>query len=239
MTQPPAPPTPEELRARLEALRGARGFLLPHHGAMAAFAPDLHDAYSTMYAALTLTQRHLDPIEKETVWLAILVAVREAIGTHHLDLFRRHGGTTAQANTIFQLAGYAGAASVFAFVGTHWAAEFAGLDPAAGYLDGVHRLCAGALDPALAHLALLAVHAALGQDWGVAAHLVAAYAAGVSEDRLAEALSLIIWPTGVNRFVEACTVWHGLMRQGRVTPSPRYRAWADMPGQGAFQAEPR
>jgi hypothetical protein len=57
----------------------------------------------------------------------------------------------------------------------------------------------------------------------------------VSEDKLAEAMSLIIWPCGVNRFVEACTVWYELMRAGRVTPSPRYRAWADMPGQGAFQ----
>ena len=235
----PVLPTPEELRAKLEAMRGSRGFLLQHHGAMAAFAPDLHAAYSTMYSALTLTERHLSPIEKESVWLAVLVAVREAIGTHHLDLFRKHGGTTAQANTIMQLAGYAGAANAFAFVEAHWSTEFAGLDPASGYLDGFSRLCANALEPEVAHLTLLATHAALGQNWGVATHLIAAYAAGIAEDKLAEALSLIIWPTGVNRFVEACTVWHELMRAGRIMPSPRYKAWADMPGQGQFQAEPR
>ena len=230
----PPLPTPEELRERLETLRVVRGFLLPHHGAMAAFAPDLHTAYNQMYAALTLTDRHLSPIEKETVWLAILIAVREGIGTHHVDLFRKHGGTTTQANAVIQLTGYAGAATAFAFVDQHWSAEFPGLDGQTGYLDGMRRLCADALDPALGNLALAAVHAALGQDWGVAAHIRAAYADGMSEDKLAEAISLIIWPCGVNRFVEACTVWHELMHAGRVTPSARYQAWADMPGQGAF-----
>ncbi len=75
----------------------------------------------------------------------------------------------------------------------------------------------------------------MGSGWGVAAHIVAAYRAGVAEPKLVEALSLIIWPAGVNRFVAACTVWHELMRAGRVTPSPLFQAWADMPGQGAFQ----
>ena len=235
MTQTPTVPTPDELRARLEALRGSRGFLLPHHGAMAAFAPDLHEAYSQMYAAVTLTERHLSPIDKETVWLGILTAVREAIGTHHLDLFRKLGGTPERAATVFQLVGYAGAAPAFSFVAAHWQKEFPALDPAVAYMAGVDRLCAGKMEPSIAHLTLIAIHAALGQHWGVAAHLGVAYATSIPEDMVAEALSLVIWPCGVNRFVEACTVWHELMRSGKVSPSPRYRSWADVPGQGAFE----
>ena len=231
---PPALPTPDELRTRLEALRATRGFLLPHHGAMAAFAPDLHDAYGKMYAAVTLTERHLSPIDKETIWLGVLTAVREAIGTHHLDLFRKHGGTPERAATVFQLVGYAGAAPALSFVAAHWQREFPTLDAVTTYMDGAYRLYAGKLEPPVAHLTLIAVHAALGQDWGVAAQLGAAYAASIPEDMVAEALSLIIWPCGVNRFVEACTIWHELMRSGKVSPSPRYRAWAEMPGQGAF-----
>jgi alkylhydroperoxidase/carboxymuconolactone decarboxylase family protein YurZ len=227
-------PSPDEVRARLEGLRAARGYLLPHHGALAASAPDLHDAYGAMYAALTLTERHLEPFEKEFVWLVLLVALREAIGTHHLDLFRKTGGTEEQAQTAFRLAGYAGAAEAFAFVQRHWQDWFPETDAHTAYLDGVRRLQGGSVGPGVVDLALAAMHAALGQGWGVAAHIRSAYAAGVAEDKLVEALALIIWPAGVNRFVEACTIWHELMTSGHVVPSPRFRAWAEMPGQGAF-----
>jgi alkylhydroperoxidase/carboxymuconolactone decarboxylase family protein YurZ len=233
-SSPPALPTPDEVRARLEGLRASRGYLLPHHGALAAAAPDLHDAYSAMYTALTLTERHLESFEKEFVWLVLLVALREAIGTHHLDLFRKAGGTDQQAQAAFRLAGYAAGAAAFSFVERHWQEWFPATDPLAAYRDGVHRLTGGSVNPGLADLALAAMHAALGQGWGVAAHIRSAYEAGVAEDKLVEALALIIWPAGVNRFVEACTIWHGLMTSGGVVPSPRYRAWAEMPGQGAF-----
>jgi alkylhydroperoxidase/carboxymuconolactone decarboxylase family protein YurZ len=228
----PGLPTPEQIRERLEALRADRGFLLPHHGALAAAAPDLHDAYGTMYTALTLTERHLSPFEREFTWLALLIALREAVGTHHIALFRKAGGTDAQARLAFQLAGYATAANAFTFLAEHWAAEFPGIDPAQGYLAGVAALCGDTAAPV--ELAMLAVQAALGNAWGVAAHLRAAYAAAIPEDKLVEAMTLIIWPCGVNRFVAACTVWHELMRSRAVTPSPRFQAWADMPGQGAY-----
>lgn len=39
-------PSPTEVRARLDAIRAARGgFLLPHHGVLIAVLPDLHTAY--------------------------------------------------------------------------------------------------------------------------------------------------------------------------------------------------
>lgn len=236
MSDRPEPlPTPEQVRARLDALRAGRGYLLPHHGALAAAAPDLHAAYEQMYAALTRTQRHLDPFEKEFVWLALLVALKEAVGTHHLQMFRDAGGSEAQARAAFRLAGYAGAAEAFQFVGQHWQDWFPTTDPHAAYLDGATRLGDPSIPDATCHLALLAVHAALGRQWGVAAHIRAAYAAGVAEEKLVEALSLIIWPAGVNRFVEACTTWFELMHAGAVTPSARFRAWAETPGQGAFR----
>ncbi len=231
MTAPDLP-TPEQVRERLEVLRADRGFLLPHHGAMAAAAPDLHDAYGTMYAALTLTKRHLSPFEKEFTWLVLLIALREAVGTHHLALFRDAGGTDEHARLAFQLAGYATAANSFAFLAEHWSTEFPGIDPAQGYLAGVATLAGDTIAPV--QLGMLSVQAALGNAWGVAAHLRAAYAAAIPEEKLVEALTLIIWPCGVNRFVAACTVWHDLMRTGAVAPSPRFRAWADTPRQGAF-----
>jgi len=232
----PGLPSPEDLRRRLDDLRGRRGFLLPHHGALAAAAPDLHAAYLRMYEALTLTDRHLSPFEREFVWLAVLATTRESVGTHHLDLFRRAGGTDAQAGAAFQLAAYgAGAADTFAFVETAWSAFYPDLDARAAYSDGVAAFLGDRVPPETAGLALAAVHAAHGSPWGVAVEIEAAYASGVREEKLVEALSLVIWPVGVNKFLDACTIWHDLMGAGRVRPSPRFQAWADTPAQGRFE----
>ena len=232
------PPTPDQVRARLDALRARRGFVLEHHGALAASSPELHDAYEALYAALTLADRHLPPLDRELVWLAILLATRAAIGTHHLDLFRRHGGTDAQAELAFRTVGYAGAASGFAFVAEHWGNVFPGIAAQDAYLRGLRALCGPEASTGaswrLVVLALAAAHAALGCEAGVAAHVAAAYEAGIPEDELAEALSLVIWPAGVNRFVDACRVWHRMMMAGEVKPSPRYKVWAETPGLGPF-----
>jgi alkylhydroperoxidase/carboxymuconolactone decarboxylase family protein YurZ len=228
-------PSPEELRRRLEELRKSRGFLLPHHGAMAAGLPDLHDAYFVMYRALTLSRRHLDDFEKEFVWLAILIAVEEAIGTHHLDLFLKAGGTRAQAEGAARLVGYAAAARNLAFMAEHWSHHLQGLDAHGAYRAGVDALCADIdVERATIELALAAVNAALRRESGLRFHIVDAYARGVPEAKLAEALSLIIWPVGVNHFLDACALWHDLMASGAVAPSPLFKVWADTPRQGGF-----
>lgn len=236
MSGPTPPPDLDALRERIEAIRGDRGFLLPHHGAMAAALPELQDTYFAMYRELTLTERHLSPFEKEFVWVAILIATDEAIGTHHLDLFRKAGGSDAQAQLATALTALALGAEAFGFVDRHWAAWFPNLRGNGAYRATVETLIAGAAVPAgLCHLAMAAVQAALGRDWGLKAHIEAAYAAGVPEDKLTEALSLIIWPAGVNRFLDACAAWHDLMTAGRVTPSERFRVWAQTPRQDGFQ----
>jgi alkylhydroperoxidase/carboxymuconolactone decarboxylase family protein YurZ len=229
-------PSPDELRARIEELRKTRGFLLPHHGAMAAALPDLHEAYFTMYRALTLTRRHLSDHEKEFVWLCVLIATKEAIGTHHLDLFTRAGGTQRQAALALRLTGYAEAAGYFAFAIKHWKRFLPEIDPIRDYAVGIDALLAGSDIPCgLADLALMAAQAAVAREAGVAAHIRSAYEQKVPEEKIAEALSLIIWPAGVNRFLEACAVWHELMAHGDVAPSPRFKVWASTPGQGGFE----
>ena len=236
---PPAP-SPAEVRARLDEFRARRGYLLPHQGAMAAALPDLQDAYGVMYRALTLTPRHLDPFEKEFVWLAILTAADEHVGTHHVDLFFRTGGTARQAEAAFRLVAWARGAATFAFLDRHWQGYFPEVPAASAYTAGTAALIAGLKVPApLARLALLGVHAARGETWPLMADLEAAYGEGVPEPKIAEAMSLAMWPCGVNRFLEACGVWLELLRSGRVTPSPAFRAWAETPGQEGFVLPPR
>jgi hypothetical protein len=225
-------PTPEAVRDRLEALAARRGFLLPHHGALAAGAPDLHAAYLATYDALTISPRHLSALDRECVWLCLLVAADEGIGTHHVELFRAAGGTDDMASALIALAGAAPARDALAFAHRHWAAQLPGLDPGAAWDRTVVAL-RGPLDEALVDLCLLTVQAARGSAAGIAQQLRRLYALGVEEPAIVEALSYVIWPKGVNAFLAACEVWHGLMVAGEVTPSKRFAAWRDLPGLGA------
>lgn len=229
-------PSPEQVRARIEAIRAARGgYVLPHHGAMAAALPELHAAYEAMYRALTLDPRHMSAHAREAVWLAILSACEEPVGTHHLHRFMQTGGTEAEAAAVFRLAAWARGAAAYATLAAHWAERLPGLPLEAEYVDGARALLDGTtLDEATARLALIGAQTARDERWGLAREIEAAYAAGAPEPCIAEAMSLAIWPRGVNPFVRATEVWLGLMQAGRVTPSPAFRAWADAPGQGAF-----
>lgn len=227
--------TPDTLRARLEQLAARRGFLLPHHGALAAGAPDLHETYLRMYDALTVTPRVLDAHERECVWLGILVIVEEHVGTHHLELFRQAGGTDAEAEALIGLTAQAPSLAAFRFAAESFPDHLPALDPAQAYARVVEAL-RGPVPDALAHLVLLAVQAARGDAGGIAHHLRAGYALRVPEAAMVEALSYLIWPRGVNCFLDACAVWHGLMAAGEVEPSPRFAVWRDMPGLGRFRA---
>ncbi|XWN30149.1 MAG: carboxymuconolactone decarboxylase family protein [Devosia sp.] len=227
-------PEPEALRTRLEALRRGRGFLLAHHGALAAAAPDLHAAYMQMYEALTVRPRHLRPLERESVWLAILVVAREGIGTHHLKLYCDAGGTEATAQTIIAMAGAVAVGDALTFAQAHWSGFLPTLDPGAAYADALARLRGEDVPADTAELCMLAAQAARHSSGGVAHHVRAAYRAGIAEEKMVEALSYVIWPCGVNAFLDACTAWHDVMTAGEVTPSGRFRVWADMPREGAY-----
>lgn len=223
------------LRERLEKLAKGRGFLLPHHGALAAGAPDLHDAYLQMYNALTVTPRVLSEHTRECVWLGILIAVEEHVGTHHLELFRQAGGTDDEAEAIIALTGQAASLGAFRFAQSNFADFLPNLDPTVAYDRSIAALH-GPLDPMTTQLTLLAVQAAQHDRPGVAHHLRAGYAQGLAEDAMVEALSYLIWPRGVNCFLDACEVWHELMISGEIIPSDRFAVWRDMAGLGAFRA---
>lgn len=223
------------VRESLLSLRDSHGYVLPHRGLMAAALPELHATYGAMYRALTVQQGHMPALERECVWLAILVACDEPVGTHHLALFRQHGGDDRQAAALFRQTAWAIGAEAHAFLPRSWGTHFPGLDAAALFRDGAAALSAdGALPDVTARLLRLAVLAARGNLWALGVELEAAYAAGLDERRMAEAVSLIIWPRGVNPFVRAADTWLALLRSGRVRPSAAFAAWAEAGEQGPF-----
>ena len=226
----------DPVRDVLERIRAERGFVLPHHGALAAALPDLHMAYEAMYRALTLEQRHLTVLQKELVWVAMLAACEEPVGTHHVAKFRAAGGTEAMAASLFRIVGWAAGARRYACLAREWQGLFPDMRAAAEYVTGLRVLLIdGAVDEGTARLALIAIHTACDEPWGLAVEIEAAYAVGVGEPCIAEAMSLAIWPRGVNPFVRATAVWLRLMQEGRVTPSPAFLAWAETPRQGRFE----
>ena len=67
---------------------------------------------------------------------------------------------------------------------------------------------------------------------GVRAALELCYQKGISEARMAEVMSIAMWPCGANCFYGAAGVWLELIQQGRVQASPAFQAWASVPSQG-------
>ena len=229
--------TPEEVRQRLEEHVKRRGYLLPQQGLMAVAMPDMQHGYTVMYSALTVQENHLTEYEREFVWMAILTAAGEHIGTHHVRLFKEFGGTTEQARLITGLVALAmGTPRSYEFMHKHWQRHFQGFDAVESYRQNVADMVARCPDVPLelAHYALLGVHTTFGHGWGVEQELVALYDMGADEGKMAESISLPFWAAGVNRMIDASEIWLELMRSGRVNASEPFRVWAETPGQGAM-----
>lgn len=223
----------ENLERHLEAVREKRGYLLPHHGLMAAALPGMLEDYDRLYTSLALTPRHLDRIDHEVVWLVELIAVNESLGTHHLARYREAGGEASRMPDIVSLAGFCRGASTWCFVADAWSAHLPDFSAREGY-EAALLEAAGGLSPRLAHLSALAAHACASEwrlfDW----QLQAGYAAGIDETDMAEALSLVAFPGSVPNFARACGLWQKAILTGRVEPSEPFRIWAELSGQGGY-----
>ena len=78
----------------------------------------------------------------------------------------------------------------------------------------------------LIEAAMAAVHACLAQWDELGLHIRGAYSAQFPETKLAEALSLVMFPGSVPHFVEAARVWRDLVKSGAVPASPALQLWA-------------
>ena len=223
----------QDIARRLAEVKAKRGYLLPHHGLLALTADGLLEAYDRAYTALALEMKTLDAHDREFVWLAVLIATDEALATHHIAKFRAAGGNVGEIAAALRVAALARGAGAWRFVAARWSAHLADLDVDRDYREALGALT-GATTTRLALMAALAAHAALGQYDLVRRVLPMAYAAGVPEPDLAEALSIMMFPGGVPHYVEAARVWMELIRAGAVTPSPAFAAWAALEGQGGF-----
>lgn len=219
------------LAERLAAIKAKRGYLLPHHGLMAVTAPGLMAAYDAAYTELALNDRLLSHHDREFVWLGILIATREEIATHHIEKFRKAGGSDAELSAVLRLSAAVCGFRAYGFVADHWRAHVAPVDPEAEWAEAVVRAGDGA-EARLVHMTAAAMQVANGAWDGFRWQLRQAYAAGVDEAELAEAVSLTMFPASVPYFVTAAKVWMEMIRAGELAASPAFREWATMTGQG-------
>lgn len=220
----------DELEQRLAAVQEKRGYLLPHHGLMALAFPDLLAGYDAAYTALALQDRILSHHDREFVWIAVLAATDEALATHHVAKLRAAGGTDATLGQAFAACAWALGGEAHDFAARAWPRQLAPWDPRAAFLDGLR----GMEPRRLVHLAACAVQVCRARWRLLEWCLAAAYAEGVPEDEIAEAISLAMFPGSVPRFVNACAVWQRMILGGALPASPRYQTWARMTGQGGY-----
>ena len=225
-------PTVDEVVSRLNEFRARRGYVNPQQGPMAAALPAVSDGYRVLYKALVLDEKHLAPLEKEFVWLTLL-CMAEELGTHHIKLFLEHGGSDVQASAAFRIAGWAAGVRAYEFVDESWQRFFPRVSARQAYREGAQALLTGLEGVTLewAYLALLSAHTGGKSKWGVEAALELCYDLQISEAKMAEAMSVALWPCGANCFHDAAGVWLELIRSGRVNASPSFRAWAELPDQ--------
>jgi hypothetical protein len=233
-------PTPEQVVARLNEFRVRRGYVNPQQGPMACALPAVSDGYRVLYKALVLDEKHLGPLEKEFVWLTLLCVARE-MGTHHLKLFFEHEGSDAQADAAFRIAGWVNACSSYESMAARWQPFFPELPATDSYRSAFKALVQGFDDVPYdwACLAFLSGHTGGKSKWGVQAALELCYEHGISEARMAEAMSIAMWPCGANCFHDAAGAWLELIQQGRVKASPAFQAWASLPSQDGLELPAR
>jgi alkylhydroperoxidase/carboxymuconolactone decarboxylase family protein YurZ len=223
----------DDLKRLLSEAKKKRGYLLPHHGLLALTSPDLLAAYDRAYTALALEPRVLSVHNREFIWLAILIATDEALATHHIPKFRAGGGTDAEIEAILALSALALGVRAYRFVGEHWHAHLPTIDVRRAYLAATESVSAKA-EMRLVRMALAAIHACAGAWDALRWEIAAAYAAQVPEIELAEAISLVMFPGSVPRFVEAAGVWRDMIAKGDVKASKPFTIWAGMAGQDGY-----
>ncbi|MGJ3264981.1 MAG: hypothetical protein ACFE0R_17280 [Salinarimonas sp.] len=222
---------PSDTDDRLERLRRGRGYTLPHHGLMARLAPDVLDLFDGLYRRINTVEpekRHL----REFLWLVILVSVRSGTASHHAVRFAQAGGTLEETALAIRIAGLPHEAGAVAFAARHWAEAIPGLSEEA-LRAALRPACGGArLAPGEVELACALAFGCVRGAEGFRRHLVAAFAAGLSEETVFEALCLIMLPAGLPAFVQCTWIWRDLVSEGAVPASDGLAAWAE-----AAQAE--
>lgn len=190
----------------LNAMFAKRGYLLPYHRMLGASDPKLLAAYDALYTRLTLDERILTAVEKETVWIALIATTREKLASFH---FERAAAAGMSNNAISDALAIAAACESFnaLFFGysafDKWVPESLAMK---SYIR-IFKAASGRTLPVTAEIAAAVCHAGLRNANGMRVHLERAFACGAKHDQMAEALSYVLLHRGGPTMVDAVACW--------------------------------
>ena len=190
----------------LDAMFAKRGYLLPYHRMLAASDPQLLANYDALYSRMTLDQRALTPVERETVWLALIATTREKIAVFH---FERATDAGMSGDAIGDAVAIGAACEAFDALNfaqgafPKWTPESATVKR---YLR-MFEAARGRTKPAIAEIAAVVSHAGRRNAGGMRVHLPRAFERGARVDKLAEALTYVLLHRGGPTMIDAVNCW--------------------------------
>lgn len=201
--------------AILGEIRGERGYTLSYHELLARTDPDLLVAYRDMYRRFTIESRRLDTRRRELIWTALLTAIREYVGSVHIERATSAGVPIEDLRAAVRLAGASLSWGAVEYAHGNWTDLLGG----ASGPDEYRRVVAGCRSPISevdADLILLVLAGARMAREQFLHHLERSVAAGLPEPEIVEAISYLLVPLGANIFLWATDTWLEAVRAGEV-----------------------
>ena len=198
--------TPGDGEQLLDAMFAKRGYLLSYHRMLAASDPQLLANYDALYTRLTLDQRVLTPVERETVWVALIATTREKYAVFHFDRAVAAGMDNEAIGDAVAIAAACEAFDAMHFAQAHftaWVAESA----ATQRYRRMFEAARGRLPPATAEIAAVVCHAAHRNASGMRVHLAGAFAGSATREQVAEALAYVLLHRGGPTMIDAVNCW--------------------------------
>ncbi len=202
----------------LAAVRRKRGYLLSYHRLLHGIAPELLAAYDEFYTQFTLSGRALTPVQKETVWIALIAATRARVGTIHLKRAVKAGmgkDTIADALALAAACESLDALEFSEDAFPQWVDEPRLVKR---YLKAFEA-ARGRTRPLVAEIAALVAHAGQRRAAGMRIHLVRAFRLGARREQVAEALSFVLLHCGGPTMLAAIDGWIATAKERRI-PAP-------------------
>jgi alkylhydroperoxidase/carboxymuconolactone decarboxylase family protein YurZ len=205
-------------KAILRKMRKKRGYLLDYHRLLGNLDPELLATYDAFYTQMTLVDRVLGRVEKETIWIALIVATRARIGTLHM---RRAVEAGMSKDAIADAVALAAACeSLDAQLFSQEAfPDWVGSDTSLKKYLKTFEAARGKVPPYLAEVAAVIAHAGARRPAGMRIHLVRAFKAGAKREQIAEGLSFALLHCGGPTMVQAVQCWVETAKRKRI-PAP-------------------
>jgi len=196
----------------LEEMLAKRGYLLSYHRMLAASDPGILSAYENLYTRLVLNERALNLAEREIVWIALIVVTRVRYATFHFERATQGGLDDA---SIVDSAAIGAACESFdalhfnqnAFA--KWLPEEQAMQRYFAMFDTAR----GNLPPAIAEVAAVVCHGALGNAAGMRAHFARAFKLGATTEQMAEGISYLLQHRGGPTMIDAVNCWESAAKE--------------------------